>query len=40
MEMIQKNGIYNLLIKKLTELYELPEKPENPLQYLKDNLSI
>ena len=40
MEFIKQNGIYDFLVKKINEVYELPQKPENPKQYIVDNLEV
>ena len=29
MDMLKQNGLYDFLVKKITELYELPIKPED-----------
>jgi len=40
MKFIKSNGVYDFLMSKFNEIYELPQKPEDPLMYLKLSLDV
>ena len=38
MDFLKGNGLYDYLVKKMNEIYELPIKPDDPYNYLLNNL--